>query len=129
MAANLNNGESEGLLQRDVGEDAVRSERQAVDVADVVLGVALGIRHRAVEVVQVDEFHHLSQHLLGAARHAVYVVPVALREQNSKRFKSQMKGLVGLSSQCLIIRQRMVASLGCGVCMGRDEMPCFVSGS
>ena len=79
MAANLDDGESERLLQRDIGEDAVGGERQAVDVADVVLGVALGVRHRAVEVVQVDELHDLSQHLLGAARHAVYVVPVALR--------------------------------------------------
>jgi len=73
----------------------VGGERQAVDVADVVLGVALGVRHRAVEVVQVDELHDLSQHLLGAARHAVYVVPVALRGAALGAFKWPDEGLGG----------------------------------
>ena len=46
--------------------------------------------------------------------------------QNLERFNGQMKGLVGVSSQELIIQRGMMASLSCGVCTGRGGMPCVV---
>ncbi len=75
----LDDGEAEGLLEGDVGEDAAGGVGEQVDVGDVLLLVLLGVGHAAVQVVRVDQLHHLRQDLLAARRHAVNVLAVALR--------------------------------------------------
>ena len=75
----LNDSEAERLLEGNIGEDAAGGVGEQVDVRDVLLLVLLGVGNAAVQVMRVDQLHHLRQDLLAAWRHAVDVLAVALR--------------------------------------------------
>ena len=52
-------GQAERLIQGGVGEDTTRARREAIDAWNVLDAVNLRIRHRAVEIVAIDQFEDL----------------------------------------------------------------------
>lgn len=75
----LDDSQAKGLLEGDICENAAGGVGEQVDVRNVLLLVLLGVGNAAVQVVRIDQLHHLGQDLLAAWRHAVDVLTVALR--------------------------------------------------
>ena len=96
----LYDSQTKGLLESNIGEDTMSGEAEAVDVRDVLLGVPLGVGHRAIQVVVVNKLQDLSEHLGAASCHAVYQLTVAL---HSFMYSCDVEGCWGVICDHLTI--------------------------